>query len=316
MPPPLPPPPLPPVGTAGGIDYCALTVASLNAATATGGACAACTAYTGYPNGCADACPACVNALDNYLDACSANFTALSYGTLEAYTGLLNASSDCFDWFNLASRPYAGAYCGDAFDHVVQYAQSAAAPGVVLAGGAMSTPYSCLLANATSCPASCQADLDLLAAACHAVDVVRWTGNGLPGYLTLSGAPSGTTVTPFDAFQLFANGSASVPTNLANGVTSAAPLPLALSACSGNASGVYATYSPPPPRCELRCARCRCSVVHHTLTRRVPSLPSPPPPSPPPAPPPPPPPSPSPSPPSPPPSTFPPSPPPPRRVAG
>ena len=229
----------------GGIDYCNLTVAVMNAATASGGACAACPSYTGVANGCADACPACVNALDGYLDSCAGNFEALSYGTLEAYTGRLNASSDCSDWFNLAARPYAGTYCGDAFDHVVQYVQSAAMHTVVVAGGVMTSPYSCLLANGTSCPAECQADLDLLGMACHAEDAVRWDGNGMPGYLTLPGAPSGTVVTPLQAFQLFANGSASVPTNLQNGVASATPLPLNLSAC-GNATGVYVFYSPPP----------------------------------------------------------------------
>jgi hypothetical protein len=239
----------------GGVDYCALTVADLDTATAAVGDCAACPSTTGAANGCADACPRCVNTLANYIDACAGNFTALSYGTLEAYAALLataNANSDCYDWFNLAARPFASAYCGSAFDHIVQYVESAAAHTVVVAGGVMTTAYSCLQANAASCPADCQANLDLLASACHAEDVVRWDGNGMPGYLTLAGAPSGTNVTSLEAFQLFANGSASVPTNLAKGVTSATPLPLDLSFCSGITDGVYASYSPPPPRRVLR----------------------------------------------------------------
>jgi hypothetical protein len=89
---------------------------------------------------------------------------------------------------------------------------------VVVGGGAMTTPYSCLQADANTCPAGCQADLDLLASACHAEDAVRWQGNGLPANPTL-GAPNGTVVSPFDAFQLFLNGTASVPTNQQHGVT-------------------------------------------------------------------------------------------------
>ena len=104
-----------------------------------------------------------------------------------------------------------------------------------------------VLATSGVCPAECQADLDLLAAACHAEDSVPWAGNGLPGALTSAGAPAGTTVTPLQAFQLFANGTASVPTNLQHGVVSADPLPLNLTACKGNKTGVYPYYSPPPP---------------------------------------------------------------------
>jgi hypothetical protein len=245
--PPLPPPPrpLPPVPPAGAA-YCTPAVAAMDAATAVGGACKACTAATGAATGCADACPACLNALDNYLAACDGDFEALNYGTLEAYTGRLDLS-DCYHWLSVASRPYAALYCGAAFDHVVQYVQSAAHATVVVDGsGVMTTTYSCLLANTAACPVECQDDLDLLAAACHAEDAVDWRGNGLNAFLTSAGAPNGTQVTPFDAFQLFRNGTASVPTNLMNGVVSAAPLPLDLSACVGNKSGVYAAYSPPP----------------------------------------------------------------------
>ena len=68
----------------------------------------------------------------------------------------------------------------------------------------------------------------------------------MPGFMNATGAPSGTMVSPFDAFQLFVNGSASVPTNLQNGVISSAPLPLTLSACAGNNTGLYAFWPPPP----------------------------------------------------------------------
>jgi hypothetical protein len=289
MPPPTPPPPVPPTDAAS----CDLALLAVDAAVAPRGACAACAAATGAAAGCADACPACINALDAYVAACAADFDALNYEALEALQAQLNATSDCADWVSLLAEQFAGAACGAAFDHVVQYSQSAARSGVTLAakGGGMSAPYPCALANEASCPEACQKDLDLLAAACHAEDAVRWDGNGLPGYLTLQGAPAGTRVTPLDAFKLFANGSASVPTNLANGVTVA--VPLTLSACARVKDGVYPFYSPPPPS---------------------PPPPSPPPPSPlpPPSPPPPSPPPPSPPPPSPPPpSPPPPSPPPP-----
>ena len=160
----------------------------------------------------------------------------------------VNASGDCSAWLNLASRPFAIALCGSAFDHVVQFTQSAANPSVVVDSfyGDMVQPPSCVQADATSCPAACQADLDMLAGACHATDTVRWAGNGMPGFMNATGAPNGTNVSPYDAFALFANGSASVPTNLQNGVASNAPVPLTLSACAGNNTGVYRFYPPPP----------------------------------------------------------------------
>jgi hypothetical protein len=291
-PPPPNPPPVPPTGVINGVDFCNLTATAFDAATAAGGACGACGAATGAAAGCAAACPRCVNALDDYLASCASrwDFDALNYEVLMSYVARLAATNDCADYISLAARPYAAAFCGSAFDHIVQYVQSAGYADVVVVNGVMTTPYSCLLANATACPAACQTDLDLLAAACHAEDVVPWAGNGLSGALTAAGAPSGATVSPADAFALFANGTASVPANLASGVTSAALLPLNLVAC-GNNNGVYPYYSPPPP-----------------------APPAPPVPPPPPGPPSPPPPSPlraSPPPPSPPP----PSPPPPRRVA-
>jgi hypothetical protein len=130
----------------------------MEVATATGGACKSCAAVTGTPHGCAASCPACVNAVDSYLvrseiarcsklcggfvrrchitrivsraspDApragtqasCSGDFEALNYGTLEAYAGSLAITNDCFDWINLAARPYASAFCSGAFDHIIQ----------------------------------------------------------------------------------------------------------------------------------------------------------------------------------------------------
>ena len=278
--PPMPPPPRP----AASFDTCARTVADMDAATSPGGACAACTADTGFHTGCADACPACVNALENYLAACNgdAYFLQLNYETLEAYSNRLNSTTDCFQFLNEEAQTFADAFCGDSFDFVVQYAQSAAASGVVLSAGRLTGgsafPYSCLLATNTSCPAACQASIDLLGRACHAEDSVRWAGNGLPDVLTSAGAPAGANVTSLEAFQLFVNGTASVPTNLQQGLISNTPMPLNLKACTGITNGVYAFYAPPPPS---------------------PPPPSPPPPSPPP-----------PSPPLPPPSPPPPSPPP------
>ena len=51
-----------------------------------------------------------------------------------------------------------------------------------------------------------QADLDLLAGVCHDTDPVIWDGDGTPAYLTSSGAPAGTNVTPAVAFAYFKNG--------------------------------------------------------------------------------------------------------------
>jgi hypothetical protein len=206
-PPPTPPPPVPPTGFMGGIDYCGQTAAQMNAATTGSGACAACPATTDTPPGCAAQCPGCVNAMDNYIASCAGNFTALNYEIIEVMTGRLNATGDCALWLNLASRPFAIALCGSAFDHVVQFTQSAANPTVVVDESqplGMSQPYACLLATGSSCPAACQADLDLLAGACFATDSVRWDGNGMPGALNEQGALAGTVVTPYGVCPVFA----------------------------------------------------------------------------------------------------------------
>jgi hypothetical protein len=234
----------------------------MDAATSAGGACFDCAADTGTHTGCADACPACVNALENYEAACAgdADFMSLNYDTLEAYAERLNPATDCAQWLFEEARDYADAFCGSAFDFVVQYAQSAALSGVVLdaATGEMTSPYSCLLATDSACPAACQVDIDLLGRACHAEDAVRWEGNGMTGHMDATGAPAGTVVSPYEAFQLFLDGSASVPTNLQAGVASDVPLPLNLAACTGVKDGVYAFY-----RCgrTLMCAaRALCAA--------------------------------------------------------
>ena len=265
-----------------GTDFCDLTSTLFANAMAQGGFCASCDASTGYAVGCAASCPACVNAYDNFVASCAGNFTALNYEVLDSWVGTLAPTNDCFDWLSVAKRAFAASFCSAVFDHVVQYSQSALQHDVVIASGAMTSPYPCLRANATFCPPECQADLNLVQFACHAEDSIRWAGNGMPGFLNSTGAPNGTTLNPMDAFALFANGSASVPVNLGAGVASATPLPLVLTAC-GNATGVFPSYSPPP-------------------SPPLPPPPSPPPPSPsPPSPSPPSPPPPSPSPPSPPP---------------
>lgn len=87
------PPPVPPVGVVGGVDYCALAVAGMNNATATGGSCQACPAATGGASSC---CPACVNTVNAYLTSCSLDFVALNYQTLQVYATILNAGKDCF----------------------------------------------------------------------------------------------------------------------------------------------------------------------------------------------------------------------------
>ena len=265
-------------------------------ATSAGGACTACLSDTESHEGCAMNCPTCVNTVQDFLEACSliSDFLRLNYDVLESYTGRLTVGTDCYRYINYVSRPFADAYCGSAFDHVVQYAQSAARTGISVASGVMVPLPPCLQATATSCPAGCQADLDLLLRACHAEDPVRWQGNGLPSLANGGAADQAVIVTPFDAFWLFANGTASVPTNVLHGVTSTAPLPLTLSACNGT-TGVFPNYSPPPPS---------------PPPPSPPQPPSPPPPPPPPSPPPPSPPKPP--PPSPPPPRPPPSPPPPR----
>jgi hypothetical protein len=186
-----------------------------------------------------------VNALSGFVAACAADSTQLGYEALTAYADLL-VSGDCHQWLNEAARPLATSSCGAAFDHVVSYSQSAAASGVVVAQGELEVPYSCLLASSTACPAACQADINLLALACHADDEVAWQRNGLPGALRAAGAPAGSTLTPLQAFRLWADGTAAVPQNLRHGVFSAEPLPLNLAACTGVTDGVYPVHAPPP----------------------------------------------------------------------
>ena len=136
--------------------------------------------------------------------------------------------------------------CSDAFDHVAGYVQTADNPTITLDHGVMTTPYSCLLNTATYCNPDCQADLDLLNSACFATDVVQWAGMAMPGHLDALGAPPGTTVSPSDAFALFASGAAALPANLASGISSSILLPLQFAACS-NADGNFIYPSPPPP---------------------------------------------------------------------
>jgi hypothetical protein len=134
---------VPPAGVVGGVDYCAMSVAAMDAATnSSAGACAGCASDTGAAAGCALSCAPCVNTLMDYLAACSpdAYFAQLNYDTLEAYAARLN--TDCYQYVSAAARPFAAALCGAAFDHVVQFTQSAGALGVVLQSGAVTAPSS------------------------------------------------------------------------------------------------------------------------------------------------------------------------------
>lgn len=238
LPPPGPPPPSPPPPQVPPADSpsCAAAAVVMATATASGGACAACGATAGatWPNRCADMCPRCINSLQDYLAACADDVFALNYGTLGDMASQLPATGDCYDAVTLAARPLATALCSSAFDHVVGYTQTAAGAGVTLTGSAMATPYACATATANVCPSGCQSDLDLLAAACHLEDVVSWSGLGLPDG---TAAPAGTSITPADAFALFANGIAAAPANAAAGLATAV-VPLTLTACA-NATGVF-----------------------------------------------------------------------------
>ena len=188
-----------------------------------------------------------MNALDDYLGACAGNATALSYDALLGFAGSLNATGDCFDYVLVAAAPYTQAACSSALHYVASYAQTAANPAVVLGAGpnGMTTPYSCLRANATYCPPQCQADVDIVAAACHAEDSVRWDGLGLPGATAAPGAANGTFVSPAVGWALFLNGTAAAPVNAAAGLAANTPLALRLTACV-NAAGAFPYYSPPP----------------------------------------------------------------------
>ena len=93
---------------------------------------------------------ACINTLDNYLASCAYNFTQLNYGILDSFANQL--SNDCADSFNAAERSFAATFCSSAFDHIVGFVESAANLAVVVSGGVMTTPYSCLLADNSTCP--------------------------------------------------------------------------------------------------------------------------------------------------------------------
>ena len=95
---------------------------------------------------------ACINTLDNYLASCAYNFTQLNYGVLDAFANQL--SNDCSLNFNAKERALAATYCSSAFDHIVGFSQSALNPAVIVSGGVMIMPYSCLLADYMSCPAA------------------------------------------------------------------------------------------------------------------------------------------------------------------
>jgi hypothetical protein len=96
-PPPTPPPPVPPTGVVSGFDWCNATAVAFDVATAAGGACAVCASATGTAAGCAATCPACVNALDDYLASCAGDFDALNYGLLDAFSDRLALTNDCVD---------------------------------------------------------------------------------------------------------------------------------------------------------------------------------------------------------------------------
>jgi hypothetical protein len=104
----------------GDTDYCALTKEAMETAMADGGVCASCEAATGKPSGCAITCAGCVNVIESYLSSCADDFDNLNYGIIEGFIEQLAITNDCFDWLNLAARPYAAIYCSDAFDHIVQ----------------------------------------------------------------------------------------------------------------------------------------------------------------------------------------------------
>jgi hypothetical protein len=141
----------------------------------------------------------------------------LNYGLLTTLADALPdppgfpTGADCYDWISVSSRPYADSYCSDAFDYVVSYVQTADFPLVVVSpdGLSMTSPYSCALnGNDVDCVPECQADLDLLARACHAEDVVVWAGKGLPNGAV---AAPGVVLSPLQAFAYFLSGVAAVP---------------------------------------------------------------------------------------------------------
>ena len=88
-PPPSPPPPVPPANPAN----CTSAAALLTTASQPTGVCGSCLATTGLPSGCQSMCPACVNAVSNYLAACTGD-DRLSYRALQGYSNMLSAASD------------------------------------------------------------------------------------------------------------------------------------------------------------------------------------------------------------------------------
>jgi len=217
-------------------------MANLSIATQAGGACFNCQSFTGSANGCAVQCPVCVNVVNDYLSACNgtpSTGTALSYYNFMAYNDNLPVvripsgrymANDCSQVFNSQSLALVKT-CSDAFDYVLQYSESLANPGVVVAANnlTMSTPFSCSLANATFCPAGCQSDVNLIYNKCFSTDLVQFDGNGLPvgpysstvgggGYNNNAGdtAPpnSGSVfIQASSAFVAFAGGYGALPTN-------------------------------------------------------------------------------------------------------
>ena len=90
-PPPSPPPPVPPANPSN----CTAAAALLNTATTPSGACGSCLATTGLPSGCQSTCPACVNAVSNYIAACTGD-DRLSYRALQGYSNMLSSASDWY----------------------------------------------------------------------------------------------------------------------------------------------------------------------------------------------------------------------------
>jgi hypothetical protein len=74
---------------------CTAAAALLNTATTPSGACGSCLATTGLPSGCQSTCPACVNAVSNYIAACTGD-DRLSYRALQGYSNMLSSASDWY----------------------------------------------------------------------------------------------------------------------------------------------------------------------------------------------------------------------------
>ena len=136
---------------------CAPPPTSQTAATAPGGACAACGAHTGLPGGCEAQCPACAALVQAVASLCQ-GAQALS----DAQAGALGAALQGSDCFALLSVLLAGnATCAAAFAPLLGGANHTA-------GASLAAAYPCLAAGGGSCPPGCQSELDVLAAACAA----------------------------------------------------------------------------------------------------------------------------------------------------